>query len=325
MQVSGTEALDLVPSLSEFLDEPLGDPSVIPTYLVSKLARREVTVALTGDGGDEVFGGYNRYLQGARIIGALSGVPGPLRRAASSALDGVGVGTWDRLYGGLSPVLPGRHDHRFVGEKLHKISALARQPTPALQYRALMSTWQHPERLLQRPTTDDAASIEAAFNAGSSLRLEERMMLLDQQHYLPDDLLAKVDRASMAVSLEARVPLLDHRVVEFGWRLPLRYKLNRGAGKWLLRQVLYRHVPRELVDRPKVGFSVPITEWLRGPLAPWAEHLIGTLDGDSGSVLSKGAVTDAWSGLQDGTRATGMAVWTVLGFLAWRERWGGEF
>jgi asparagine synthase (glutamine-hydrolysing) len=321
MQVNGRDALDVVPSLPDFFDEPLADPSAIPTYLVSRLARGEVTVALTGDGGDEVFAGYNRYIHGARLIRTLSGLPTPARMVVAAALEGVSAPTWDRLYGGLGRLLPGRHQERFPGEKLHKIAALMRQRAPALQYRSLLSACQAPESLLRASVAGDASAFEGRFEARPGLRLEEKMMLADQGHYLPDDLLAKLDRASMAVSLEARAPLLDHRVVEFGWKLPLRYKINGNSGKWLLKQVLYRHVPRELVERPKVGFSVPISEWLRGPLAPWAEHLVGTIGQGEGEVLAGDVVRRMWSGVRSGERPEGLALWTVLGFLAWRERW----
>lgn len=325
LQVSGREARELVPSIPDLLDEPLADPSAIPTYFVCKLARQQVTVALTGDGGDEVFAGYNRYLDGARIIRALGHAPAPLRLAAATALQGVGVGTWDRIYQHSTALMPGASERRFPGEKLHKLGALLREPTQAMRYRSLLSAWKDPRAVLRAAVADDGESFERRFNANNGLKLEERMMLFDQGHYLPDDLLAKVDRVSMAVSLEARVPLLDHRIVEFAWRLPLEYKIRGSTSKWLLREVLYRHVPRTLVERPKVGFSVPIAEWLRGPLAPWAEHLLSALDGSVGDLLRCDEVMKAWGGMRIGTHATGLSIWTILGFLAWRERWNVDW
>lgn len=321
LRVSGREALDVVPSLPDILDEPLADPSVIPTYLVSKLARQEVTVALTGDGGDEVFAGYNRYRFGARMIRAARAMPGPLRSLAAGGLSTVGVARWDRAHRAVAGVWPGVRRVRFAGEKAQKAANLLREPTPAQQYRSLLSAWQRPDQLLAGHVGNDDAEFEAAFSRASGLTLEERMMLVDQGHYLPDDLLAKVDRASMAVSLEARVPLLDHRVVEYGWRLPLEYKLREGASKWLLRQVLYRHVPRGLVERPKVGFSVPVAEWLRGPLAGWGGSLLGPPSTGVPGAIDRDESTRAWNELQAGRKNQGLPVWAVLGFLAWQERW----
>ncbi len=320
LRVSGQEALDVVPRLPDLFDEPFADPSAIPTYLVCGLARREVTVALTGDGGDELFGGYNRYLHGARMLRTAGRLPAPLRLAAAAGLRGVGVETWNRLYRGAAAVLPGTARQRLPGEKAHKLGDLLAQEGDALRYRALQSAWQVPASLLRVPFADDPAAWPFPEAVGGGA-LEERMMLADQGHYLPDELLAKVDRASMAVSLEARVPLLDHRLVEWSWRLPLRAKLRDGTGKWVLREVLYRHVPRALVDRPKTGFTVPIGDWLRGPLAAWAGDLLGGVLAGQDPLLAAAPVAEAWDALRGGRRASGLALWTVLTWLAWRERW----
>ncbi|HEX8903613.1 MAG TPA: asparagine synthase (glutamine-hydrolyzing), partial [Longimicrobiaceae bacterium] len=251
LRVTGREALDVVPRLPEMYDEPLANPSQIPTWLVCGLARREVTVALTGDGGDEVFAGYNRYRQGASLIPRLAPIPRPVRRVAAAAAGGLSPAGWDRVHGAAATLVPALRRERLAGERIGKIRELLRHDGEGAMYRSLLSAWQDPAGLL-KGRVGDGDAVTAAFAAGRGLPLLDRMMLADQRTYLSDDLLAKVDRASMAVSLEARVPLLDHRVVEMGWRLPRQALLRGGVGKWLLRQVLYRHVPRELVDRPKV-------------------------------------------------------------------------
>jgi len=319
-RVSGQDALDVIPSIPDMFDEPLADPSQIPTYLVSKLARQEVTVALTGDGGDEVFAGYNRYRYGADIMRRWGALPRWIRAGMVASIRALPPARWDGLGSWMSPVLGGSGASRLLGTKLHKVAELLDQPHAADQYQSLQSAWQQPERLAPgAPVSQDM--FRAAFDSGSSSTLEERMMAADQSMYLPDDLLAKVDRASMAVSLEARVPLLDHRVVEHAWQLPLAAKIGQDGGKWILRQVLYRYVPRPIVDRPKVGFTVPLAEWLRGPLREWAEDLLdpGKLEGDG--VLASEPIRDEWRSLQDGTSANALRLWTVLMFQAWRDRW----
>jgi asparagine synthase (glutamine-hydrolysing) len=217
-------------------------------------------------------------------------------------------------------VLPATGAQR-AGEQIHKLSNLLCADSPADGYRSLLSAWQEPERLVHgasgRPN-GDVAILEAAEPA----HLLDRMMLADQMMYLPDDLLAKVDRASMAVGLEVRAPLLDHRIVEFSWRVPRALKIRDGVGKWILRQVLYRHVPREIVDRPKMGFSVPIDRWLRGPLRAWGESLLPDGRSDDG-LLKTAAVTAAWNDLQKGRVPAGAAMWAVLMFQAWKFRWLG--
>lgn len=321
MVVSGTDALSVVPHLPELFDEPLADPSQIPTYLVSRLARQQVVVALTGDGGDEVFAGYHRYIQGARLIGRLVQVPKPVRRVAAAVAGAGAPQFWDRAHRTVAPLLPSAHRYRLPGEKIRKLEHLLRADTRAEMYRSLLSAWQYPERLLTTPASANSHA-EALLGARPDRPLLDRMMLGDQATYLADDLLAKVDRASMAVSLEARVPLLDHRVVEFGWRLPLHYKVRGGEGKWILRQVLYRLVDRQLVERPKMGFSAPISEWLRGPLRRWAEDLL--LDASSGrdALLSTEMIRAEWAEFQSGRKNTALGLWAVLMFQAWRRRWG---
>jgi asparagine synthase (glutamine-hydrolysing) len=301
-------------------DEPFADPSQIPTYLVCKLARQSVTVALSGDGGDEVFAGYERYVQGERIIGQLTHVPTALRQAAGAAMGSVSAKTWERMFDLAGAVVPGLERHRFVGNKIRKFGNLLRHDSEGDMYRSLLSAWQNPENLLAHPR-NSPSRVEKELSMTAGLPLLDRMMLLDQQTYLADDLLAKVDRASMAVSLEARVPLLDHRVVEFAWRLKRDQKVRDGKGKWLLRQVLYTLVDPKLVDRPKVGFSVPIGDWLRGPLRSWAEDLLFTGTANSEQLLQLGKTRPAWARLQTGDDGAALAFWAVLMFESWRRRW----
>lgn len=269
LYVTPAEALAVIPRLPEIYDEPFADSSQIPTYLVSALARRHVTVALLGDGGDELFYGYTRYFTGARMWRTLSRLPLPLRRAASRVLRYAPGRGLEALMG----VLPHRLRIRHLADCLSKLSEVLAYRDGAAFYRERVSHWKQPDRLvLSAKEPQTILSDPERLPAFPGLR--ERMMLLDMLTYVPDDILTKVDCATMAVSLEARVPLLDHRVVEFAWRVPTDLKDRDGQGKWLLRQVLYRYVPRSLMERPKMGFGVPIEDWLRESLREWGEALL---------------------------------------------------
>jgi asparagine synthase (glutamine-hydrolysing) len=317
--LTGEDAHSLVPRLPEIFDEPLADPSQLPTLLVSQLARRHVTVALCGDGGDELFGGYNRYIYGTRLLPRVDRIPRAVRQRVAAGIATVPAAMWDRAHGLAAAVLPGSMPRQRLGERIHKIGALMSAESIDHMYRSLLSAWQEPADVVGRNTVA-RESDEPVLDGGAAAHLLDRMMLADQAAYLPDDLLAKVDRASMAVSLEVRAPLLDQRIVEFSWRLPRALKIRGGAGKWILRQVLYRRVPAPLVERPKMGFSVPIDRWLRGPLRKWAEPLISP-EGLAASGLDPRPVRVAWGDLLDGRRQTGAALWAVLMFQAWRQRW----
>lgn len=323
--LTAEDAHSLVPRLADIFDEPFADPSQLPTLLVAQLARQEVTVALCGDGGDELFGGYNRYVYGARVLPRVARIPRAVRQLVGAGIGRVSTPTWDRAHGVTAAVLPGIPREHF-GERIHKLSSLLAAPSTADMYRSLLSAWQKPEGLLAKdllaangPPTDDVNG--RILNGTEPAQLLDRMMLADQLMYLPDDLLAKIDRASMAVSLEVRAPLLDHRVAEFSWRLPHTLKVRGTVGKWALRQVLYRRVPREIVERPKMGFSVPIDLWLRGPLQPWAEDLLSGAALRATGLLNSVAIGRAWKELQDGRRPAGAALWAVIMFQAWRGRW----
>ena len=313
LRVSGAEALAVVPRLPSMFDEPLADPSQVPTYLVCELARRSVTVALTGDGGDELFGGYNRYTYGNRLIPRALRIPRVLRRASGACLGSISSSMWDRVLTSLGP-----RAVRLPGQKAEKLSRLLGEDSATTMYRSLVSVWNRPSEFV-RGAVEEEGSWERMMDAAEPASLLDRMMLTDQQFYLPDDLLAKVDRCSMAVSLEARVPILDHRVVEFSWRLLNEWKIRYGEGKWLLRQVLYRHVPRALVDRPKVGFSVPIGAWLKGPLQSWAEDLLSEDRLRRGGMLEAGLIRRNWSRFLAGDSTLGLGIWALLMYQAWQE------
>jgi asparagine synthase (glutamine-hydrolysing) len=308
LRVGADDALALVPDMARTFDEPIADPSLLPTYLICKLARKDVTVALTGDGGDEVFAGYNRYVYGRWTIGAVRRLPPSLRGMLRRGLDGAG-----------SQAAP----LRSWRGRAAKLASLLGAGTSGEMYRSLHSAWLAPRDLIP-DAIDRRDLLVSAVDADRPGDLVSRMQLADQAVYLPDDLLAKVDRASMAVSLEARVPLLDHRVVEFAWRLPQRLKVRGRRGKWLLRQVLYRYVSPELVDRPKMGFTVPIEPWLRGPLREWGSDLLGSRALSDLAFIDGNAARRAWSAFQEGKGYRGLALWALLVFLAWQAHWSSD-
>jgi len=258
LYVTSAEAQAVIPQLPRIYDEPFADSSQIPTYLVSEMTRRHVTVALSGDGGDEVFAGYNRYGQGLALAKAIRSLPKPLRQAMAGAMTTLSPGMWDYIF----LVVPRGLRPRLAGDKIHKLASVLPED-PVGFYRRLTTQWSEAASLVEGAVDLDesryARELWERFSDDASW-----MQYIDTLTYLPDDILTKVDRASMAVGLEVRVPLLDHRVVEFSWRLPQRFKMRDGVGKWLLRQIAYKHVPETLLKRPKMGFGVPIDQWLRG-------------------------------------------------------------
>jgi asparagine synthase (glutamine-hydrolysing) len=321
LHLSGERALELVPRLPEIFDEPHADTSQIPAYLLCAEARKEVTVVLSGDGGDEVFAGYNRYQHGDRMIRRLGRVPRPVRRMAAAAIASVSPASWDRTYSAIAPILPRSSSHRLPGDKMLKMARVMEAGEPVSMYRALIAAWPDPRSIVPGATLE-SGRFERILAGNATPDFFHRMVLADQAVYLPDDQLAKVDRVSMAVSLEMRVPLLDHRIVEYAWRLPRHLKVRGGRGKWVLRQILDRYVPNELTDRPKMGLSVPLADWLRGPLRPWAEELIDP----STSLLNTPfldpvAVSDAWRQLLSGRDELALRIWAVLMLQAWAARW----
>lgn len=314
LRVTPGDALDVIPRLSSIFDEPFADSSQIPTLLVARLARQRVTVGVSGDGGDELFGGYNRYVAVSGLRRRLQWLPVAVRRAAAAALTAVPPGAWDRLLGGRR-WLPDVARQTLLGEKVHKFARIL-PAAPEDVYVALMSMWDQPELLLvgrsraRTPLIDALASMPDA-------DLVDRLLWADSVTYLPDDLLTKVDRTSMSVSLETRLPLLDHRLFEHAWRLPNSLKIRRGVGKWILRQVLRRHLPAALVDRPKMGFAVPVGDWVRGPLREWAEELLTERRLVSDGYLQPAPVRRTWSEHLSGRQNAGHKLWAVLMFQAW--------
>lgn len=314
LYITPQEAMAVIPRLPSIFDEPFSDSSQIPTFLVSQLAKQHVTVSLSGDAGDELFSGYTRYTAASNAWSKLSRLPLSLRKAAASSITSLSPDTWSKLFGWLSSA---RFGHRF-GDKLHKGAGVLGDTSIDGLYHSLVSHWADPSQLViggHEPQTlltglmPDLADLEPV----------ERMMVLDLLTYLPGDILTKVDRASMAVNLESRVPMLDHRIVEFAWQLPQILKQRDGVGKWVLRQVLYRHVPQSLIDRPKMGFGVPIDVWLRGPLRDWAEALLDESRLRQEGFFRPELIRRKWSEHLSGSRNWAYHLWDVLMFQAWLE------
>ena len=341
--VTAAEAQGVIPQLPAMYDEPFADSSQIPTHLVCKAARQQVTVALSGDAGDELFGGYNRYFWGPRIWSRLAWLPYLARQALGAAIRAVPTTGWDALSRRLNAILPSAQGIARAGDKAHKLAArLTGVRDLDDLYRSLVSEWQDPAQVVKqdgssRCARDDeitpslrGGAADVAIYAPLSLlddplpthgadRHQLRMMYRDSTTYLPDDILCKVDRAAMAISLETRVPFLDHRVAELAWQLPLHMKIRGNEGKWALRQVLYKYVPRELIERPKAGFGIPVGEWLRGPLRDWAEALLSEERLQRECYFHPAPIRTKWLEHQSGQRDHTASLWAVLMFQAWLE------
>jgi asparagine synthase (glutamine-hydrolysing) len=316
LYVTPEQAMAVIPFLPDLYDEPFADSSQIPTFLVSQLAKQHVTVSLSGDAGDELFCGYNRYQITDKLWNKISMLPVPLRAALAKGIYTISPQAWSNL----ATYIPRMNRLNNIGDKLHKGARVLASRSVDELYLGLVShnsdpaAWvirgQEPFTLL----TGNAPDLPGLSDV-------QRMMALDLMTYLPDDILTKVDRAAMGVSLETRVPFLDHRVIEFAWSLPQSIKLKDGQSKWPLRQVLYRYVPRDLIDRPKMGFGVPLDEWLRGPLRDWAESLL-----DESRLRQEGffypePIRVLWSEHLSGQRNWSSQLWNVLMFQAWLEHW----
>ncbi|MGI4730529.1 MAG: asparagine synthase (glutamine-hydrolyzing) [Janthinobacterium lividum] len=316
LYVGADDVRGVIPELPTIYDEPFADSSQLPTVLLSRLTRQSVTVALSGDAGDELFGGYNRYLVSRRVWDVAAAVPAPLRSGIGRAITAVSPGSWDRI-GGLpfTPKLP------MLGVKAHKIGRMLQGSVSTLDiYQSASEEWHGspPARSADRLRSPvDQAPVERE-------TAEEQMMHWDMTSYLPNDILTKVDRAAMAASLETRVPFLDHRVVEQAWRTPLRFKIRDGQGKWVLRQLLYKYVPKAMIERPKAGFAIPIGAWLRGPLREWAEDLLSPPALAETPALDARLILERWRQHQAGTHDWTGGLWGVLMFQAWQRRWSQE-
>ena len=317
LYVSPQQALDVIPKLPSLYCEPFADSSQIPTFLVSQLAKQRVTVSLSGDAGDELFSGYNRYVLAQNLWAKISKMPRSVRALAASAIRTLPPSAWNRLLNPAQSIVPQSWRQINLGDKLHKGAGVLAAQAIDEMYLGLVSHW-NPEELViggREPPT----CLNGNLLLLPGLDGVQRMMAMDAMTYLPDDILVKVDRAAMGVSLEGRVPFLDHRVVEFAWRVPQSMKLRGGVGKWILRQVLYRYVPKELVERPKMGFGVPIDSWLRGPLRDWAESLLDESRLRQEGFFKPEPVRRKWAEHLSGQRNWQYHLWDVLMFQAWLE------
>jgi asparagine synthase (glutamine-hydrolysing) len=316
--MTARDALDVIPRLPDIYDEPFADSSQIPSAVLAHLTRAHVTVALSGDGGDELFGGYNRYAWAQRFWRRVEPVPLPLRRVAASVLGAVPPGWWDRAFAGAGRMLPRSLEVRMPGTKLAKVASVLDAADLDATYVTLASHAEDPCRLVLGATEP----VTVLSSPGTWPSLDdpvERMMYLDTMTYLPDDILTKVDRATMASSLEGRMPFLDPTVAAFAWRLPPDRKVRAGTGKWMLRQLLHRYVPPALVERPKAGFGIPVGDWLRGPLRPWADELLDPRRLTDDGLLAPDVVRRMWAEHQSGRRDRQFELWDVLMFQAWLD------
>jgi asparagine synthase (glutamine-hydrolysing) len=318
LYVTPEETLAVIPKLPTLFDEPFSDSSQIPTYLVSALARRQVTVSLSGDGGDELFGGYNRHFWAPRLWKRIGRVPRPFRRVGAGALRQLSPRAWKNAFSVADPLLPSRLKVESPGDQVHKLADVLAVKNPEEFYKVLVSHWKKPTDLVLGGN-EPPGVFNDIFGWKVLPSFSQKMMFLDLVTYLPDDILTKVDRASMGVSLEGRVPLIDHRVVEFAARLPLSMKIRNGQGKWLLRQNLYKYVPKTLLERPKMGFGVPIGTWLRGPLKDWAESLLDERRLRKEAILNPLPIRKKWAAHLSGKHNWQYDLWDVLMFEAWLE------
>lgn len=312
LYVSEEDACNVIPKLSQIYDEPFSDSSQIPTYLVSELAKQYVTVCLSGDGGDELFCGYKRYHITAMLWSKISKIPYPLRAGLSFLIRQMPVGLWTLI----NNALPKKFKQKNIKNKISKMADMMKSRSLLAIYKNIISTWDDPESILINSVEPGSAITDPS----RLLKLEnafEQMMAVDTISYLPDDILVKVDRASMSVGLETRVPLLSHKVIEFAWSLPLEYKLHLNQQKWCLKEVLFKHVPRQLLDRPKMGFGVPLDEWLRGPLESWVDQMLDPDRMESEGFFKTNEIIAMWNAHKSGDENWHHQLWPIIMFQAW--------
>ncbi len=314
LYVTPQQVMNVIPDLPKIYSEPFADSSQLPTFLVSKLAGKKVTVSLSGDAGDELFAGYNRYVYSSNLWSKISKVPLPVRKVAKAALTRLSPDNWDKF----GRIIPGLGEIKMFGDKVHKGARAIGCGSIDEAYMGMISHQTDPASWVidgrEPPTRLTAAKPDI-----KALGDVERMMLLDSISYLPGDILVKLDRASMGASIESRVPFLDHRVFEFAWTLPLEYKIRNGISKWILREVLYRRVPRDLIERPKSGFGIPLALWLRGPLRDWAEELLDEKRLEQEGFFHPIPIRTVWKRHLSGTQNHDQQLWCVLMFQAWLE------
>jgi asparagine synthase (glutamine-hydrolysing) len=319
LYITPGEAMGVIPRLPTMYDEPFADSSQIPTFLVSQLARRNVTVSLSGDGGDELFGGYENYFWGRSVYERIGWLPRGLRSAAAKSLSPLAKVDWDGLFGRHEAIMPEILKGRDLTRVFQKFTSVLGFEDREKLYRVMLSYWMDPSSVVLG-AKEKVTALTDKDGWAQLADFVHVMMYLDTVMYLPDDILAKVDRASMGVSLESRVPLLDHRIIEFAWRLPLSMKIKGDRGKGPLRQLLHRYVPKELVERPKQGFGVPIHEWLRGPIRPWAEALLDEDRLKDEGYFAPEPIRQKWAEHLTGRRNWQAQLWGILMFQAWLEQ-----
>lgn len=320
LYVTPQDALNVIPKIPHIYTEPFADASQVPTFLVSQLARKNVTVSLTGDAGDELFSGYNRYQWGPKIWQKIDGVPLPLRQGLRRISSSVNVKTWDSFFKLLYKAIPQNRQIAVPAQKLKKIESIIDSPDPLALYMALISQWQNPNSV-----TTAGQELEYDYKRlwKNDRSIADNMAFCDFKGYMADDILVKVDRAAMAVSLETRAPFLDHRLIEKAFSIPQSLKFKDGQSKWLLRQILYKYVPKSLIERPKLGFGIPIDAWLRTDLKDWAMDLLSPGKLGRHGLFEQSVVEHCWQEHLQGRADNQYQLWGVLMFQAWYEMWNG--
>jgi asparagine synthase (glutamine-hydrolysing) len=311
--MDSSEALNVIPSLANVYDEPFADASQIPTLLISSYAKTKVTVALSGDGGDELLGGYRRHTMMPSLWKKISSIPKPARKLMASGMQVFSEELLDHMFPGAP----------HFGQGVHKFSSIMAVDSSEEIYKSIISRFKNPESIVTQGREPFLKNLNSSFFP-KDLDITESVIYADTIGYLPNDILTKVDRATMSVSLESRAPLLDYNLMKFCWSLPLKYKIRNGQGKWLMRQVLARYVPQNLFERPKMGFSVPISDWLRGPLKEWCDDLINEKKLSQDGILNSDKVVDLWEHHQSGKKNYSEQLWSILMFIQWKERWASK-